>query len=39
MDSHHPGWVFAAIGVFQAAALLTAVGVSQNTAARREQVA
>lgn len=39
MDAHHPGWVFVMIGIFQAAALLTAVGVSQNTAARREQVA
>lgn len=39
MDSRHPGWVFVAIGAFQALALLTAVGVGQNTAARREQAA
>lgn len=39
MDSHRPGWVFAAIGLFQAMALLTAVGVGQNTAARLRQPA
>jgi FSR family fosmidomycin resistance protein-like MFS transporter len=37
MDSHHPGWVFATIGLFQALALVTAVGVGQNTAARLRQ--
>lgn len=39
MDTHHPGGVFVLIGIFQAAALLTAFGVGQNTAARREQAA
>ena len=38
MDTHHPGGVFVLIGIFQAAALLTAFGVGQNTA-RREQIA
>jgi MFS transporter, FSR family, fosmidomycin resistance protein len=37
MDTHHPGGVFVLIGIFQAAALLTAFGVGQNNAARREQ--
>jgi MFS family permease len=32
MDAHHPGWVFVLVGVFQAAALVTAVGVGQRTA-------
>ena len=30
MDSHHPGWVFVMVGLFQAAALLTAIGVGQQ---------
>ena len=34
MDAHHPGWVFALVGVFQAAALLTAIGVGQRTSRR-----
>lgn len=34
MDAHHPGWVFVLVGVFQAAALFTAVGVGQRTARR-----
>ncbi len=34
MDAHHPGWVFVLVGVFQAAALITAVGVGQRTARR-----
>lgn len=34
MDAHHPGWVFVLVGVFQAAALVTAVGVGQRTARR-----
>ncbi|MEO8040688.1 MAG: MFS transporter [Betaproteobacteria bacterium] len=37
MDSHHPGWVFAGIGAFQALALVTAVRVGRNTAAQRAQ--
>lgn len=31
MDAHHPGWVFVLVGLFQAAALLTAIGVGQRT--------
>lgn len=34
MDAHHPGWVFVLVGVFQAAALVTAIGVGQRTARR-----
>ncbi|HEX7636430.1 MAG TPA: MFS transporter [Noviherbaspirillum sp.] len=32
MDRSHPSWVFVCIGVFQALALFTAVGVGSNTA-------
>jgi MFS family permease len=40
MDRHHPGWVFAAIGLFQALALFTALGLGESTArARRAQPA
>ncbi len=31
MDTQHPGWVFILIGVFQIAALLTAVGVGERS--------
>lgn len=34
MDAHQPGMVFVLVGVFQAAALVTAVGVGQRTARR-----
>jgi FSR family fosmidomycin resistance protein-like MFS transporter len=33
MDAHHPSWVFVCIGVFQALAIATAVGVGSNTRA------
>jgi MFS transporter, FSR family, fosmidomycin resistance protein len=32
MDANHPSWVFVLIGVFQAMAILTAIGVGTNTA-------
>ncbi len=32
MDAHRPAWVFVFIGVFQALALFTAIGVGANTA-------
>lgn len=32
MDAGHPSWVFVGIGIFQALAILTAVGVGANTA-------
>jgi MFS transporter, FSR family, fosmidomycin resistance protein len=32
MDAHHPAWVFICIGVFQAMAIATAVGVGANNA-------
>lgn len=31
MDSQHPGWVFIAIGIFQALALFTALGLSSSS--------
>ena len=31
MDSHHPGWVFALIGVFQIIALTTAIGIGERS--------
>jgi MFS family permease len=34
MDAQRPAWVFILIGVFQAMALLTAIGVGSNTARR-----
>ena len=33
MDAHHPSWIFVFIGVFQALAIATAVGVGSNTRA------
>jgi MFS transporter, FSR family, fosmidomycin resistance protein len=39
MDASHPGWVFVMIGVFQVAALLTAVGVGEKAARRAPQTA
>jgi FSR family fosmidomycin resistance protein-like MFS transporter len=39
MDAHHPSWVFVFIGVFQALAIATAVGVGSNTRALRLQKA
>ena len=38
MDAHHPSWVFVCIGVFQAMAILTALGVGANTARDRAAV-
>lgn len=38
MDAHHPSWVFVCIGVFQAMAILTALGVGANTARGRAAV-
>ncbi|HZP91644.1 MAG TPA: MFS transporter [Burkholderiales bacterium] len=35
MDASHPGWVFVLIGVFQAGAVLTAVGVGERAASKR----
>src|SRR5581483_8887839 len=35
MDGHHPGWVFAAIGLFQACALFTALGLGGSTSRTR----
>lgn len=32
MDAHHPSWVFICIGAFQMIAIVTAVGVTANTA-------
>jgi hypothetical protein len=32
MDGSHPAWVFVCIGVFQAMAIFTAVGVGSNAA-------
>ncbi len=34
MDAHHPAWVFMLIGVFQILAIVTAVSVGTNTAAK-----
>jgi MFS family permease len=39
MDHGHPGWVFAAIGVFQVMALFTALGLGGNTYRTRTQPA
>ncbi|CAN7231986.1 MFS transporter [Pseudoduganella sp. LjRoot289] len=39
MDAHHPSWIFVFIGVFQALAIATAVGVGSNTRALRLQKA
>ena len=39
MDAHRPAWVFVLIGVFQALAIGTAVGVGSNTRALRLQKA
>jgi MFS transporter, FSR family, fosmidomycin resistance protein len=34
MDANHPAWVFIGIGIFQTMAILTAIGVGNNTARR-----
>jgi MFS transporter, FSR family, fosmidomycin resistance protein len=34
MDADHPAWVFIGIGIFQTMAILTAIGVGNNTARR-----
>jgi MFS family permease len=39
MDAHRPAWVFVLIGVFQALAIATAVGVGGGTRALRLQKA
>jgi MFS family permease len=39
MDGGHPGWVFVAIGLFQALALLTAIGLGGSTQRTRAQPA
>ena len=39
MDSRHPGWVFVAIGLFQALALFTALGLGGATQRTRAQPA
>jgi FSR family fosmidomycin resistance protein-like MFS transporter len=39
MDSHHPGWVFIAIGLFQTLALFTALGLGGTTHKARAQPA
>ena len=39
MDSHHPGWVFIAIGLFQTLALFTALGLGGSTHKARAQPA
>jgi len=39
MDSHHPGWVFIAIGLFQSLALFTALGLGGSTHRARTQPA
>ncbi|MFO1350828.1 MAG: MFS transporter [Gammaproteobacteria bacterium] len=39
MDAHYPLWVFALIGVFQAMALFTALGVGTQTERRRAEPA
>lgn len=39
MDANHPGWLFIGIGMFQAMAIATAVGVGGNTRALRLQKA
>ena len=39
MDSNHPGWVFAAIGLFQAMALFTALGLGGSAYRARTQPA
>jgi hypothetical protein len=39
MDAGRPGWLFIGIGVFQAMAIATAVGVGGNTRALRLQKA
>jgi MFS transporter, FSR family, fosmidomycin resistance protein len=37
MDKHHPLWIFAIIGTFQALAIFTALGVGASAAAQRRQ--
>jgi MFS transporter, FSR family, fosmidomycin resistance protein len=37
MDAGHPSWVFIGVGVFQCMALLTALGVGNNTARKSAQ--
>jgi hypothetical protein len=37
MDAGHPGWVFAGIALFQALAIVTAVGVGGGTRSARLQ--
>jgi MFS family permease len=39
MDAHHPGWVFIIIGLFQALALTTALGIGEHATRRQAQVA
>jgi MFS family permease len=39
MDTHHPGWVFIAIGTFQVMALFTALGLGGNAYRARTQPA
>lgn len=39
MDAHHPGWVFLAIGTFQAMALFTAIGLGSTATRARAQPA
>jgi MFS family permease len=39
MDAHHPAWVFILIGLFQALAMTTALGIGERTLRRQPQVA
>jgi MFS family permease len=39
MDAHHPSWVFIMIGVFQALAITTALGIGEKAVRRQPQAA